>query len=37
METRVTNQRGEVVMTFRRHVLIPMKHHPTLGEGKLPY
>lgn len=37
VETRVTNQRGGLVMTFRRHVLIPMKHHATLGEGKLPY
>jgi acyl dehydratase len=37
VETRVTNQRGETVMTLRRHVLVPMKHHPTLGEGKLPY
>ncbi len=37
VETRVTNQRGEIVMTFRRHVLIPMKNHATLGEGKLPY
>src|SRR3990172_366303 len=37
VETRVTNQRGETVMTLRRHVLIPMKHHPTLAEGMLPY
>jgi acyl dehydratase len=36
VETRVTNQRGEVVMTLRRHVLVPMRHHATLGEGKLP-
>ena len=37
LETRVTNQRNEVVMTFRRHVLVPKKSHATLGEGKLPY
>jgi acyl dehydratase len=36
VETRVRNQRGEVVMTFRRKVLVPMKSHPTLGEGKVP-
>jgi acyl dehydratase len=36
VETRVRNQRGEVVMTFRRKVLVPMKTHPTLGEGKEP-
>ncbi|MFQ5897430.1 MAG: MaoC family dehydratase [Candidatus Methylomirabilia bacterium] len=37
VETRVSNQRGERVMTFRRHVLLPKKGHATLGEGKLPY
>lgn len=36
VETRVTNQRGERVMSFRRHVLIPTKDHPTLGEGRVP-
>ena len=36
VETRVTNQRGERVMTFRRTALIPKRNHPTLGEGKLP-
>ncbi len=36
VETRVSNQRGEVVMTFRRKVLLPRRSHPTLGEGKLP-
>ncbi len=35
-ETRARNQRDELVMTFRRHVLIPMKNHATLGEGRLP-
>jgi acyl dehydratase len=37
LETRVTNQRAKLVMTFRRHVLVPKKAHATLGEGKLPY
>jgi len=32
VETRVTNQRGECVMTFRRTALVPMRHHATLGE-----
>ncbi len=36
VETRVTNQRGEVVMTFKRKALVPTKRHPTLGEGRLP-
>ncbi|MBI4628210.1 MAG: MaoC family dehydratase [Candidatus Rokubacteria bacterium] len=36
VETRVLNQRGERVMTFRRTALIPKKSHATLGEGKLP-
>jgi acyl dehydratase len=37
VETRVTNQKDERVMTFRRTALVPRKNHPTLGEGKLPY
>jgi acyl dehydratase len=36
LETRVRNQRGEVVMTFRRKVLVPRKNHATLGEGRMP-
>jgi len=32
VETRVTNQRGECVMTFRRTALVPRKNHATLGE-----
>ena len=36
LETEVTNQRDERVMTVRRHVLIPKKNHATLGEGKMP-
>ncbi|MBI1848202.1 MAG: MaoC family dehydratase [Candidatus Rokubacteria bacterium] len=36
VETRVSNQRGEVVMTFRRHALVPKRNHATLGEGRLP-
>jgi acyl dehydratase len=36
VETRVTNQRGERVMTFRRTALVPKQNHPSLGEGKLP-
>jgi acyl dehydratase len=36
VETRVLNQRGERVMTFRRAALIPRKNHATLGEGKYP-
>jgi acyl dehydratase len=36
VETRISNQRGEIVMTFRRKVLVPRRSHPTLGEGKLP-
>jgi acyl dehydratase len=35
VETRVTNQRGECVMTFRRTALVPLKHHATLGERAL--
>ena len=37
VETRVVNQRGERVMTFRRTALLPKKTHATLGEGRLPY
>jgi acyl dehydratase len=37
VETRVTNQKAERVMTFRRTALVPKKNHLTLGEGKLPY
>jgi acyl dehydratase len=33
VETRVVNQRGERVMTFRRTALVPKRNHPTLGEG----
>ena len=36
VETRVSNQRGERVMTFRRTALVPRRSHATLGEGKLP-
>lgn len=36
VETRVVNQRGERVMTFRRTALVPKKNHPTLGEGRVP-
>ncbi|HET7341389.1 MAG TPA: MaoC family dehydratase [Methylomirabilota bacterium] len=36
VETRVLNQRGERVMTFRRTALVPKKNHATLGEGKYP-
>lgn len=36
VETRVRNQRGEVVMTFRRKALVPKRGHPTLGEGRIP-
>ena len=36
VETRVLNQKGERVMTFRRTALVPKKSHATLGEGKLP-
>ena len=37
VETVAVNQRGEQVLTFTRHVLVPKKTHATLGEGKLPY
>jgi len=33
VETRVSNQRGERVMTFRRTALVPKKNHATLGDG----
>jgi len=36
VETRVTNQRGERVMTFRRTALLPKRTHATLGEGRTP-
>ena len=36
VETVATNQRGEQVLTFIRHVLVPKRSHPTLGEGKVP-
>ena len=36
VETRVTNQRGERVMTFKRTALLPTKNHATLGEGHYP-
>ena len=31
------NQRGEVVCSYVRKVLVPKKRHATLGEGRLPY
>jgi len=36
VETRVSNQRGERVMTFRRTALVPKKNHATLGERAQP-
>jgi len=37
VETRVSNQRGERVMTFKRTALmIPKRNHATLGEGASP-
>ena len=36
VETRVVNQKGERVMTFRRTALVPKKTHATLGEGRTP-
>jgi acyl dehydratase len=36
VETRVTNQRGERVMTFKRTALLPKKNHPTLGQQAQP-
>ncbi len=35
VETRVTNQHGVRVMTFRRTALVPKRNHATLGEGKI--
>jgi len=35
VETRVTNQQGTLVMTFRRHVLVAMRSHATLGAETL--
>jgi acyl dehydratase len=36
VETRVVNQHGVRVMTFRRTALVPKRTHATLGEGHLP-
>ena len=36
VETRVSNQNGVRVMTFRRTALVPKRNHPTLGQGKIP-
>jgi acyl dehydratase len=33
VETRVRNQRGQRVMTFRRTALLPKRNHATLGEA----
>ena len=33
VETRVTNQKGVCVMTFRRTALVPKRNHATLGES----
>ena len=33
VETRVTNQNGVRVMTFRRTALVPKRNHATLGES----
>lgn len=35
-ETDVRKQDGTRVMSFRKRTLIPMRNHPTMGEGKLP-
>jgi acyl dehydratase len=35
VETRVSNQNGVRVMTFRRTALVPKRNHPMLGEGKI--
>lgn len=35
VETRVMNQHGVRVMTFRRTALVPKRNHATLGEGKI--
>ena len=37
VETVGTNQRGEIVCSYVRKVLVPKKSHATLGEGRLPY
>jgi acyl dehydratase len=37
VETIGINQRGDTVCSYTRKVLVPMRNHPTLGEGKLPY
>ena len=36
VQTRVSNQRGERVMTFTRTALVPKRNHPTLGEQTKP-
>src|SRR5688572_26413532 len=36
VETRVTNQRGERVMTFTRTALVPKRNHATLGQQAQP-
>src|SRR5215510_1652580 len=36
VETRVSNQRGERVMTFRRTALVPTRTHATLGDNARP-
>jgi acyl dehydratase len=35
VETRVVNQHGVRVMTFRRTALVPKRNHATLGEGRI--
>jgi acyl dehydratase len=37
VETHGLNQRGEIVCSYTRKVLVPRKNHATLGEGRLPY
>jgi acyl dehydratase len=37
VETIGINQRGDTVCSYTRKVLVPMRNHPTLGEGKVPY
>src|SRR5262249_24281294 len=36
VETRVHNQRGERVMTFKRTALVPKRNHETLGQQAEP-
>ena len=36
VETRVSNQRGQRVMTFKRTALLPKRNHATLGERSEP-